>query len=182
MEKMNSKVTLEVFFKKEYKKLVNYVRKNMEARYYEASPEDIVQDVALSLLGALELNTSIESIAAYMYRSVKNKIIDSKRKKQINVSMEEYTEKQNGNNLLTIADEPLPDEPSRVTIEPETLHAAIALLNPEERAIIIATGFEGKTFEELSIKWNVPVGTLLSRKHRALSKLNKIITNNNSIK
>lgn len=179
---MNSKVTLEVFFKKEYKKLVNYVRKNMEARYYEASPEDIVQDVALSLLGALELNTSIESIAAYMYRSVKNKIIDSKRKKQINVSMEEYTEKQNGNNLLTIADEPLPDEPSRVTIEPETLHAAIALLNPEERAIIIATGFEGKTFEELSIKWNVPVGTLLSRKHRALSKLNKIITNNNSIK
>jgi RNA polymerase sigma factor (sigma-70 family) len=182
MEKMNSKVTLDVFFKKEYKKLVNYVRKNMESRYYEATPEDIVQDVALSLLGALELNTSIESIAAYMYRSVKNKIIDSKRKKQINVSIEDYTDKQNERNFLAIADEPLSDEPSMAAIEPETLHAAIALLNPDERALIIATGFEGKTFEELSLKWKVSVGTLLSRKHRALSKLNKIITNNNSIK
>jgi RNA polymerase sigma-70 factor (ECF subfamily) len=182
MEKVNPKVTLDAFFKKEYKKLVNYVRKNMETRYYEASPEDIVQDVALSLLGALNLDTSIESIAAYMYRSVKNKIIDSQRKKQINVSIEDYTDKQNGKSLLTITDDTVTEEPFTASVEPETLHAAIALLNSDERALIIATGFEGKTFEELSVKWNIPVGTLLSRKHRALAKLSKIITNINSIK
>jgi RNA polymerase sigma factor (sigma-70 family) len=179
MEKVNSKVTLDTFFRKEYKKIVNYVRKNMEVRYYEASPEDIVQDVALNLLGALDLNTSIDSIAAYVYRSVKNKIIDSKRKKQVNVSLEDYTDKQSGKNILSIADENETDEPSNAVVEPETLHAALALLNPEERALIMATGFEGKTFEELSVKWNIPVGTLLSRKHRALAKLSKIITSNN---
>jgi len=34
------------------------------------------------------------------------------------------------------------------------------------------------TYEELSEEWDVPVGTLLSRKHRALSKLHKILLNN----
>jgi len=42
----------------------------------------------------------------------------------------------------------------------------------------MATEFENRTYEELSEEWDVPLGTLLSRRHRALSKLNKIILNN----
>jgi DNA-directed RNA polymerase specialized sigma24 family protein len=37
--------------------------------------------------------------------------------------------------------------------------------------------FEGKTIKELSHEWNIPVGTLLSRKHRALAKLRNILEN-----
>ena len=63
-------------------------------------------------------------------------------------------------------------------IEPEILQQAILQLRPDEQAVVIATEFENQTYEELSQEWEVPIGTLLSRKHRALSKLHKILLNN----
>jgi len=179
MKTENSLITLDSFFKKEYKKLVNYVRKNMEARFYEASPEDIVQDVTLGLLGAIEVNTRIDNIAGYMYRAIKNKIIDTKKKKQLNISMENFTGKANENSLHSIPEETDNENKVSAAIEPEALHEAIARLKPDEQAVIVATEFEGITFEELSATWNIPIGTLLSRKHRALAKLSNIITDKN---
>ncbi len=34
--------------------------------------------------------------------------------------------------------------------------------------VIVETEFNEKTFMELSMLWNVPVGTLLARKHRGI--------------
>jgi RNA polymerase sigma-70 factor (ECF subfamily) len=53
---------------------------------------------------------------------------------------------------------------------------AIEKLKPEQQEVIIATEFEGYTFEELSEKTGVPIGTLLSRKHRAMAKLYNMLT------
>jgi len=44
-------------------------------------------------------------------------------------------------------------------------------LNINERAVVIATEIEGFTFKELSEMWDVPLGTLLAQKSRALAKL-----------
>lgn len=52
---------------------------------------------------------------------------------------------------------------------------SIELLKPDQRAIIFETEFEGTSFEELSERWNVPIGTLLSRKHRAIVKLKELM-------
>jgi RNA polymerase sigma factor (sigma-70 family) len=57
----------------------------------------------------------------------------------------------------------------------EKLFKAIDSLKNEEKALIIATEFEGESFKELSEKWDEPLGTLLSRKSRALNKLKKIL-------
>jgi RNA polymerase sigma factor (sigma-70 family) len=46
-------------------------------------------------------------------------------------------------------------------------------LNEDERRLIFATEIQGQTFRELAEDWNVSVGTLLSRKSRALSKIKK---------
>lgn len=179
MEKEFQKKSLDRFFRNEYQKLVNFVRKNLDERYFEASPEDIIQDVALGLIDKLDLDAQIGNLTGYIYRSVKNRIIDYQKKKQRNVSIEVFTDKKNGNYLLnTLTDETL-DEPTDYShIEPEVLQQAIALLRPDEQAVIMATEFENHTFEELSAAWEVPLGTLLSRKHRALSKLHKILLNN----
>ena len=180
MEKELQKKSLDHFFRKEYQKLVNYARKNLEERFFEASPEDIVQDVALGLIDKLDLDTQIGNLTAYIYRSVKNRITDSRKKKQRNVSIENFTDKENGNYLLnTIKHETVEEEQDYKNIEPELLQLAISQLRPDEQAVIIATGFENRTYEELSSEWDVPLGTLLSRRHRALSKLHQILSNNN---
>ena len=179
MEKELQKKSLDRFFRNEYQKLVNFVRKNLDDRYFEASPEDIIQDVALGLIDRLDLDAQIGNLTAYIYRSVKNKIIDYQKKKQRNVSIERFTDRKNENYLInTIRDETTDEENDYSDIEPELLQQAISQLRSDEQAVIIATEFEQRTYEELSGEWNVPVGTLLSRKHRALSKLHKILLNN----
>lgn len=44
-------------------------------------------------------------------------------------------------------------------------------LEPKQRAVFIATEFDGKSFKELSELWHEPIGTLLSRKSRAMKAL-----------
>ena len=179
MEKELQKKSLDRFFRKEYQKLVNFVRKNLDERYYEASPEDIIQDVALGLIDRLDLDTQIGNLTGYIYRSVKNKIIDYQQKKKRTVSIENFTDRKNENYLLnTVTDETLAEEKDYANIEPEMLQQAIAQLRPDEQVVIIATEFEQRSYEELSMEWGIPMGTLLSRKHRALSKLHKKLLNN----
>jgi RNA polymerase sigma factor (sigma-70 family) len=179
MEKELQKKSLDRFFRMEYQKLVNFVRKNLEDRFFETSPEDIVQDVMLGLIYRLDLDAQIGNLTAYIYRSVKNKIIDNRNKKHRNISIESFTNRENENYLVnTVANEPSGEEPDYLRIEPELLRQAISQLRPDEQAVIIATEFENQTYEELSAEWDVPLGTLLSRKHRALSKLHKILLNN----
>ena len=176
MEKEFQKKSLDRFFRVEYQKLVNFVRKNLDDRYFDSSPEDIVQDVALGLIDKLDLDAQIGNLTGYIYRSVKNRIIDYQKKKQRTVSIETFTDRKNGNYLLnTIADETLAEEKDYANIGPEKLRQAISQLRPDEQAVIIATEFEDQTYEKLSLEWDVPLGTLLSRKHRALSKLHKIL-------
>jgi RNA polymerase sigma factor (sigma-70 family) len=179
MEKEIQKKSLDAFFRTEYLKLVNFVSKNLDNHFFEASPEDIVQDVVVGIIDKLEVDAQIGNLTAYIYRSVRNKIIDYQKKKQRNISIEQFTGGQNENYLLnTLTDETLADEKNYPEIEPETLQEAIAQLRPDEQALIIATEFDNYTYEELSEEWEIPVGTLLSRKHRALSKLHKILLNN----
>ncbi len=179
MEKKIQKKSLDRLFRNEYQKLINFVRKNLDDTYFEASPEDIVQDVAISLIERLDLDAQIENLTGYIYRSVKNKIIDYQKKKRWNVSIESFTNGKNENYLLnTVTDETSTEEKDYANIEPELLKQAISQLRPDEQAIVIATEFEQQTYEDLSEEWDVPLGTLLSRKHRALSKLYKILSNN----
>lgn len=176
MEKEVQKRSLDRFFRMEYQKLVNFVRKNLDERYFDASPEDIVQDVALGLIDKMDLDSQIVNLTGYIYRSIKNKIIDYQKKKQRTVSIENFTDHKNENYLLnTITDGTLAEETDYLDIAPEELQRAIAQLRPDEQEVIIATSFGERTYEELSTEWEIPVGTLLSRRHRALSKLNKIL-------
>jgi len=40
----------------------------------------------------------------------------------------------------------------------------------------VATEFDGRSFRELSEEWQVPIGTLLARKSRALQKIRNKLT------
>ena len=57
----------------------------------------------------------------------------------------------------------------------EELKASIANLKPVYQEIILAVDFEGYTYAELSEELNVSIGTLMSRRHRAMGVLTKEI-------
>lgn len=169
---------VERFFRTDYKKLINYVRKNIEDRFFGSSPEDIIQDVALSLLSRFDVDQQIENLAGYIYRSVKNRTTDIKRQKQIAESTDNPDIGHSFiDNLALIPDEVENDLFSELGVSIEELNEGFSKLKPDEQAIIMLTEFENRSFAELSEDWDVPIGTLLSRKHRALAKLHKLLIN-----
>ena len=78
-EKENKK-QLESFFKQEYNTMRGYINSRVKAST-EVDAEDIIQDVAVKLF-ALADNNRIGNVAGFVYRSIRNKIIDISRKKQ----------------------------------------------------------------------------------------------------
>lgn len=170
------------FFAREYQNLLSYVK-----RYWrgdgESEPEDILQDVALNLFTKVDLDTPIENLLAYTYRSLKNKIVDRQRKKKPQV-LSNFEDVGNNENyfLNGIADDAIGQE--FYEEQEELLDSMFELmdeLNPDQQEILIRTEIEGQTFESLSQEWDIPIGTLLSRKHRALSRLQKLFIEKNKI-
>ena len=53
----------------------------------------------------------------------------------------------------------------------ETIFEAIDGLPDDQKAIVVETEMNGRTFRELSDEWGIPLGTLLARKSRAIAKV-----------
>jgi len=160
------------FFQKEYGKLVAFVRKSIDDAA-DRDAEDVVQDVMVNIFNRADLTIPIENLAAYIYRSLKNRIVDMFRKKQNLVRLEELNNHSNRYEPASL----MSNISTNVNSEAEEkeligfLYHAIESLTPDERAVIIATEFEGISFRNLSEMWGIPQGTLLNRKSRALTKI-----------
>ncbi len=167
----------EVFFAREHQKSANYVR-SLIIGTANLDAEDIVQDVALNIFTRVDFNSPVENVAGYIYRALRNKIIDIQRKKELPVdSMDKEEETKEGRIIKQIPDteEEVPEIARNEAMQKKMMQA-IEKLKPEQQEVIIATDFEGYTFEELSEETGVPIGTLLSRKHRAMAKLYNMLT------
>lgn len=57
------------------------------------------------------------------------------------------------------------------SFEFEGLHMALAVLNPEERALVEMKHFEGLTFEQIGARMHIPFNTAKTRYYRALRRL-----------
>jgi len=166
-----------LFLKKENRKLIGYINSYLDDRLYGIEAEDILQEVALNLYSRGDISVQVGNIAAYIYRAVRNKIIDLYRKKKVTVSMERLSNHQNVNELLNTMNETEQEEPliyQNETMQ-QKLMLAIEKLNPAERELIRKTDYEDYTFQELADEWGIPIGTLLARRHRALGKLRKML-------
>ncbi len=156
------------FFRVNYCRLVDYVRGRLRDSACR-SGEDIVQDVMLSILDRPDIVAPIADLSAYVFRSLRNRIIDQYRSNGDDIlSMD--SEDEEGQSLFDI----LPDERyqpedayHRKTLR-ELVFRLIRQLPPAQMKVIVETEFNQRSFRELSEAWEVPVGTLLARKHRGL--------------
>ena len=168
-EKRNGRIA--EFFKTERQRLVEYVRRLIDDAA-DRDGEDIVQDVMVNLFNMADVTVPLENLTAYVYRSLRNRVIDIFKKRRIDTVSLEGTgfDAPSLEEILFDGrfDTALNAERNELT---EELYRAIDALNEEERAVIVLTEFEGRSFKELSTEWEVPVGTLLSRKSRAMNKI-----------
>jgi RNA polymerase sigma-70 factor (ECF subfamily) len=123
--------------------------------------EDIVQDVMLGLFDKADITLPIENLSAYIYRALRNRVTDMFRRKRDLASLAE---------LVHESVEDAADALENKELK-ESVVRAIDNLNDEQRAVVIATEFEDRSFRELSEEWEIPIGTLLARKSRALQKI-----------
>lgn len=164
------------FFAAEGDRLQRYVQARV-SRISDMDAEDIVREVMLSLVCRVDRSGPVENIAAYTYRSVRNRIADYQTDRAHTVSLDADADEDAAFSLQ----EMLPDCTQDVIARVERKELLMALSNamdrlePSQRAVLIATEFHGKSFRELSEAWQEPVGTLLSRKCRAVKALREML-------
>ncbi len=176
MNEKKSNPALAEFFKTERISLVRYARRLIDDAA-DRDGEDIVQDVMLNIFNLSDVTIPVENLAAYVYRSLRNKVTDILKKRSTGtVSMDEFNE--GGNSLSDILHDKRYDIASAAEKKEivEELYGAVDSLDEEEKSIIFLTEFESRSFREISEESGIPVGTLLSRKSRAMKKIrNKLI-------
>lgn len=164
----NSK-KLGVFFNEEYSSLKSYVSSNLKASV-NRDAEDIIQDVALKLFTSADRYSPINNVAGFVYRAMRNKIIDVLRSNRKKTEYYSQNEDKLNEFAALIYETPSDLYPEQMK---EELKEAIIRLKPNYKNIIIAIDFEGYTYKEIEQETGIPTGTLMSRRHRAISLLYK---------
>ena len=121
--------------------------------------EDVVQDVIERLFERADVTVPIADVSAYLYRSLRNRIVDLYRKPKRNVELPEDL----SDPRFAIEDDLEREEERLALLE------AIEELPAAQRDVLVATELEGRSFKELAAEWRTPIGTLLARKHRAMN-------------
>ncbi|GAB1855788.1 hypothetical protein MHTCC0001_06220 [Flavobacteriaceae bacterium MHTCC 0001] len=159
------------FFSEEYHSLKRYVGSRLKASI-DRDPEDIIQDVALKLFTGADRYSPINNVAGFVYRAIRNKIIDVMRKG----SSKQHKEHEVASSFVSLAELIYENEDLEYSnAMKDTLKKAIAELKPEYQHIIIAIDFENYSYKEVAQHTGIPLGTLMSRRHRAISLLYKTL-------
>ncbi len=171
---MELREQIEQLFKTDRKKFLGFIRQRVRS---QEEAEDILQDVFTNVLAASEtVQKPIENIASWVFTAIRNRIIDSYRKKRA----ETFSEMG-----LPLGSDDSPDtfesfisdkysDPDtdllRKTIW-EKVQEGLSELPPEQREVFEKNEFEGISFREMSEQTGVNINTLLARKRYAVLHL-----------
>jgi RNA polymerase sigma factor (sigma-70 family) len=159
------------FFKNERGRMVAFVRRLIDDAA-DRDGEDIVQDVMAGLFDAADVTVPFERLAAYVYASLRNRVVDMLRRRRGEESLD-APDAGGGPSLGDLLADVRYDAQAELERKDmrERLFSAIDTLAPDQRAIIIQTELEGLSFREIAEESGVPIGTLLARKSRAMGRL-----------
>ena len=159
------------FAAREWDRLVGAVRSWIDDEA-DRDAEDIVQDVLEGLFARPDLTAPIRDLSAFVWRSLRNRVVDRLRSRRWTVSLDAPGDGGDGPLVEAVPDgRPGAERLAEQRRLRERIEAAIDRLGDDERAVFLATELEGRKFRELAAEWDTPVGTLLARKHRAVVRL-----------
>jgi RNA polymerase sigma factor (sigma-70 family) len=170
------KIAIAQFITSERKRLTAYVRHLIDDAS-DRDGEDIVQDVALSLFDRTDVLMPIDAMSSYIYQALRNRVIDHLRRRRVKISLDAPTDSDDDSSLVHELVDHLTnveDEASRRELK-RSLFTAMNSLPDDQKAIVIETEINGRSFRELAKNWDVPIGTLLARKSRAIAKIRELL-------
>jgi RNA polymerase sigma-70 factor (ECF subfamily) len=134
--------------------------------------EDLVQDTYARALGAESAFTPGTNMRAWLFRILRNRFIDGRRRRRGSPLTDESAEGQGADRAA------FPYEPLRGDLEldalrgvvAESIEGALAALSPDARAIVLLD-LEGFSEAEVSEVVGCPIGTVKSRLARAREAL-----------
>jgi RNA polymerase sigma factor (sigma-70 family) len=148
------------------RRLLGFIRKRVTN---EADAEDILQDVFFQLLGNKE---PIDQVASWLFTVARNKIIDSKRKKQPLATdfLFSHTEDAEMGDWMDILmdDSSNPETVYLRNLFQETLKEALNELPEEQKQAFVLNELDGIPFKQISDETRIPINTLISRKRYAV--------------
>jgi RNA polymerase sigma factor (sigma-70 family) len=175
-ESMDLALQIENLFKSDRKKFLGFIRQRVRS---QEEAEDILQDVFTNVLAAsANVQKPIENIASWVFTAVRNRIIDSYRKKRAETFSDMQTPGQSEDGVDSfenfLGDEGAGPESDliRKTIW-ESVQDGLSELPPEQREVFVKNEFEGVSFREMSEETGVNINTLLARKRYAVLHLRK---------
>ncbi|MGC5198513.1 RNA polymerase sigma factor, partial [Aphanothece microscopica] len=175
-DSMDLALQIEQLFRNDRKKYLGFIRQRVRS---QEEAEDILQDVFANVLAAsADVNKPIENIASWVFTSVRNRIIDSYRKKRADnfTDLGSNDQKDEG---LDHVERFLGDfsyNPEHDLVRKTIWEAVLTGLEelPEEQKwVFVQNEFEGVSFREMSEATGVNINTLLARKRYAVLHLRK---------
>jgi RNA polymerase sigma factor (sigma-70 family) len=132
-----------------------------------ADAEDLVQDLLLKLYPRRGEVARVEQLRPWLAKVLYRQYVDFSRARA-RTPQADRTDGDDDDPLEAMADgEEGPDERAARGEWRERILAALEMLNPEQRAVVVMHDIEGYGLEELETILETPVGTLKSRLHRA---------------
>ncbi|MFA6812953.1 MAG: RNA polymerase sigma factor [Bacteroidaceae bacterium] len=166
--KNNSADIFKSFSRKLYSFIANRVSSVEDA-------EDILQEVFLRFLQAEETHP-VGQVSAWLYKVARSRIIDFRRKRHEESMPQDVSQAEDGAFIKEVTDVLIDEGQSSdkaylCELVWEELEQALDELPTEQRVVFEQTELDGVSFKELSEKTNIPINTLLSRKHYAIKYL-----------
>ncbi len=174
-EMMNLTLQIEELFRRDRNKFVGYIRERVRSK---EEAEDILQDVFANVLAAAEgVTEPIENLGAWVFTAVRNRIIDSYRKKRPQTFTDTIYSDDDGD--IAAFENFLSDvtlSPERTLVARTIREAVIEALDElpsEQKYAFVKNEFEGVSFREMSEETGENINTLLARKRYAVLYLRK---------
>ncbi len=173
---MDLALQIEQLFRTDRKKYLGFIRQRVRS---QEEAEDILQDVFTNVLAASkDVNKPIDNLASWVFTSVRNRIIDSYRKKKADNFADLGTKEQHDDGMDYV-ERFLGDfsySPEQDLVRKTIWEAVIEGLEEipvEQKWVFVKNEFEGVSFREMSEETGVNINTLLARKRYAVLYLRK---------
>ena len=145
--------------------------------YKPDQAEDLVQELFVRLVDKLKKYNHAGKFESWLFRVAANMARDFARKRSIKTISLNLGNDNERNSHFEFADTNQPSPDSRLQqLEANTvLYSALTQLSDQERELVLLRHYSDMSFKEIAADCNLPVGTVLSKVHRALKKLKDIM-------
>lgn len=154
-------------------RLLNFISSKMPSI---EDAEDVLQDVFFEFIETAREAERIEKIASWLYRVARNKITDWYRKRKPERFENKLMNENEEDEPLFLSDmlasiEKTADEKMMLSLFSEQLAEALDLLPANQKDVFVMHELEGMKLKQIAENMNIPLKTVISRKHYAVSFL-----------